>query len=419
VSDTDEKTETHLLLTLALSERYHPAFAPLRTKQSQLWKPCNRLATQQLNFLTQQMLLKLPGGNSEDEKRQSQRRSKDLSLPSMVIEYVSATLQAVEDTLLIGRDNFTEEIIDKLADITELITFFVLPKRTENEKKKSPNGWKTSQQVDRTERILTSLQALLRDVLQDGLFLREPAEKMVSEASAMDIIVLECEVALTNELFAKSRLHMCTIGSIHRLPCAPAYDIIPDMDEKDLRETVVIFDEGGCIPSYEVFGLSRLGCKIVSLIVVGDVHQLPPYCPGSGNRDRKAQPTPLPEKVNSLLDVSAVSSSEAKVFLTTQYRVPRDIADLLNRHIYKGKYETPIPASVPEVGFNFVHIPLIQAEGEKQKYKDRQLKYVNQGEIEAALEIISKSQTDGHTSIIVLTPVREMCNSWGTATDTF
>lgn len=414
---TDSKIEAHPFLTLGLSDRYHPAFAPLRTTQSQLWKLSSQLATQQLTFLTQRMLQKVPEMNGDDENRQSRRRSKDLQRPTMVIDYITATLQHVEETLVLGRDNFTEEIIDRLADITELITFFVLPKRTENERKKSPDGWKTAQEVARTERSLTILQALLRDVLLDVLFSREPAQKVVSEALTMDIIVQECEVALTIEMIAKSRLHMCTIGSSHRLPCAPDFDHEPELAAEDLRDTVVIFDEGGCIPSYELFGLSRLGCKIVSLIIVGDVHQLPPYCPGSGNWNNKGKTTKSPEKLDSILDVCALSSSEAKVFLTRQYRVPRDIADLLNRHIYKGKYETPVPASVPEVGFNFVHIPLIQVVDEKQKqtYKDRHLKYVNHGEIEAALEIISKSQTEGHSSIIVLTPVREMNTLWGTA----
>ena len=95
---------------------------------------------QQSDCLSQMMILKLPDINSDDENRQCRRRAKDLSRPTNVIAYVLATLKQVEDTLLMGHADFTETIIDELADITELITFFVLPKRSDSDKTKSPNG---------------------------------------------------------------------------------------------------------------------------------------------------------------------------------------------------------------------------------------------------------------------------------------
>ena len=380
----------------------------------ELWEISNQLAKQQSDFLSRMLILKLPDVNSEDETRQQRRRVKDLSRPTTVIKYIEVALKQVQETLLIGCEHFTEEIIEGLADATEFITFFILPKRADKEKIKSPKGWKTTERVTRIERTLTILQALLQEVLLDDLFAHEPAKKVVSDAESMDIIIKACVETLEVEMVAKSRLHMCTIGSASRLPVYPKKTKVAPSgrqiseNKKNPVDTVVIFDEGGCIPSYELFGLSQLDCRSVSLIVVGDVHQLPPYSPGSGNWGRNTIPTQSPQKVKSILDISAVSCSDSKVFLTTQYRVPRDIADLLNRHIYKGKYITPVPASVPDVGFNFVHIPLIQGikRNEKQTYKERQLKYVNQGEIDAALDIISTSQTDGHTSILVLTPVR-------------
>jgi hypothetical protein len=41
-------------------------------------------------------------------------------------------------------------------------------------------------------------------------------------------------------------------------------------------QTIVVFDEAGCIPSYELLGLSMLGHSISSLVCVGD-KKLPPY----------------------------------------------------------------------------------------------------------------------------------------------
>ena len=121
----------------------------------------------------------------------------------------------------------------------------------------------------------------------------------------------------------------------------------------------MIFDESGCLPSYELLGLSRLECNVDAIVVVGDKHQLPPYNPASNLRkrrtaySRKSQLRSTPQnkgKLKSLLDVSKVKETK----LTTQYRVPRDIADILNTRIYDGNYQTPLDIGVLDKGLTLL-----------------------------------------------------------------
>mmetsp|Transcript_11356 Transcript_11356/g.21255 ORF Transcript_11356/g.21255 Transcript_11356/m.21255 type:complete len:163 (+) Transcript_11356:1239-1727(+) len=157
------------------------------------------------------------------------------------------------------------------------------------------------------------------------------------------------------EFPSTARLHMCTIGSSHKLPTASnisertshfsddEFDIDDDYDIDDAfgrmnlnerkasitvhrkRESVVIFDEAGCIRSYELLGLSRLGLDIKSLLLVGDKHQLPPYDSSSQQGTSALNNSATKKKKSSLLDISVLSQSGHKTNLTTQYRVPKDI----------------------------------------------------------------------------------------------
>ena len=227
------------------------------------------------------------------------------------------------------------------------------------------------------------------------------------------------ETRISIELVRDARVLLCTIGSSHKLPLADK----DDDDESNLsaafgrmslstnRSTIVVFDEAGCIPDYELLGLSRLGRDIKALVCVGDKHQLPPFSAAASKR------TPTPRgrgrgfhgrgrghsfvsepKVTSLLDVSAVE----KVKLTTQYRVPHDIANLLNDRIYRGDYKTAPTCKAPLKGFQFVDVPEVanRAGGEQ---------YLNDREIHECIRILEKLHRAGSTSIMVLTPVSSTC----------
>jgi superfamily I DNA and/or RNA helicase len=132
---------------------------------------------------------------------------------------------------------------------------------------------------------------------------------------------------------------------------------------------------------------------------VGDKHQLPPYNPDNKPRyDRsrgRQRQEPQSKKLSSILDVSAVTV----IKLTTQYRVPRDIADILNARIYNGNYRTPSDRGIPNQGLTFHHIPYSQ---------DPRRKYVNPNEVNKVLELLREKMAasrSGNVSVMVLTPV--------------
>lgn len=245
-------------------------------------------------------------------------------------------------------------------------------------------------------------------------------EKVTEEQHALrkaEESLRAAETRISVELVRDARVLLCTIGSSHKLPIARE----DDDDESNLsaafgrlslatdRSTIVVFDEAGCIPDYEFLGLSRLGRDIQALVCVGDKHQLPPFSAAASKR------TPTPRgggggfrrggggfrqssfsepKVTSLLDVSAVE----KVKLTTQYRVPHDIANLLNDRIYRGDYKTAPTCKAPLKGFKFIDVPEVaNRAGGKQ--------YVNDREIEECIRILTELRRNGSTSIMVLTPV--------------
>jgi hypothetical protein len=199
------------------------------------------------------------------------------------------------------------------------------------------------------------------------------------------------------ELANQAKLKMCTIGSSHKMHGEDDPFIL---SEPPLGKTVAIIDAAGCIPAYELLGLSQhaSATNIKSIVLVGDVHQLPPYLGYDGTRKRKTPPSKKIEvkKLHSLLDVSRLTVDDAKVDLTTQYRVPRDIADLLKTRIYNGQYNTAETAQVPKQGFCFIDVPFMES---KRK------RYVNDNEVEKVVELVRRCDRDGIVSIMVLTPV--------------
>lgn len=120
------------------------------------------------------------------------------------------------------------------------------------------------------------------------------------------------------------------------------------------------------------------------------------------------------ENVASLLDASNLDvDNGSKVILTTQYRVPRDIANLLNVHIYKGDYHTADICNAPRFGFQLVHVPPLPPPAQCRYGvrrggggDDARNKYINYAEIDRCCEIVRELSMRGDTSIMILTPVR-------------
>ena len=242
--------------------------------------------------------------------------------------------------------------------------------------------------------------------IQNGKdFDKSYAEKLVFEERMAQAAMKAAVQRVSEELEQGARVQMCTIGSSHLL--------IDEEDEEMNREnvgrpTIVVYDEAGCIPSYELLGLKRLGRSIISLLAVGDKQQLPPYDPSSSQRSNQQGPRrggpqrrggsqQKNSKVSSILDASGLTEDNNKIALTKQYRVPRDIAGVLDARVYRGAYKTAGESRVPDSGFRLQHV-------QHTDQRDRQ--YVNSDEIRACFDALRDWSDRGHTSMLILTPVR-------------
>ncbi|KAG7363889.1 AAA domain containing protein [Nitzschia inconspicua] len=259
--------------------------------------------------------------------------------------------------------------------------------------------------------VVRSLQKEFARLLKSDVFDLSKAEEMVRLLRDMEANIIAAEERVAVIMNQKARIKMSTIGSSHKLPTIECLeDDIPDVD--DLAEafqdtsisdnkTVLIFDEAGCIPAYELIGLTRLGQNFDAIVAVGDSKQLPPYNP-SQNTFKKPfvrQYSAFTEQtkrdpIKSILDVS---SRARKIKLTVQYRVPRDIAAVLNARVYKGDYTTPESCRAPHKGFVLVDVST-----------DRQEKYVNKNEIDQCLHLVRQLRIQSNdTSIMFLTPYKK------------
>jgi hypothetical protein len=335
----------------------------------------------------------------------------DLNRPS---DIVSCVKRVTEISQGLDWSTLEEAAFEKLVDEFQPLMGLIFSKRSDKEKKYNQHGrW-----IQLKQGIMKKYHGLLvcyTKALKDNLFNASSAQILLQNwqdaQNEMNILMEK----LKNDLVYNARLKMCTIGSSHKLP---KKDRDEDQDDnivlgfsklsvrqnnREMQETLVIFDEAGCIPAHELLGLSRLNCIIKSLILVGDIHQLPPYDPGTGftsgygqKHQGKRFQKPVEKKVQSLLSVSALTGNDAKIQLSLQYRVPCDIANLLNARIYKGQYNTSKDSKVPRKGLRFVDVPL---KGIQQR------EYVNINEVDSVIQLVQKLKQDGEDSVMILTPV--------------
>jgi superfamily I DNA and/or RNA helicase len=282
-------------------------------------------------------------------------------------------------------------------------------------------AWDRNEVVSKLRGILVKLLELL----STPTFSEDNAQKMQSKIREIEETLRRAEQRLTDELPRMACLQMSTIGSSHKLLASNVKQADSDdeidalvafesltLDSANENKTIVIFDEAGCIPGYELLGLTRLETEIEALVLVGDKEQLPPYQPSASfsssphvqsrrysNRGRGFAPPKQPQ-VKSLLDYSRLSlDSGEKVKLTTQYRVPRDIAAILNDRVYNGDYKTAPTCKAPAQGLRFVHV--------RQDAEPRR-KYVNRYEVDEVLDIIARHQEE---QVMVITPVSRFWSS--------
>jgi hypothetical protein len=358
----------------------------------------------------------------------SKKYKAELKSPLQIIEKFHIYGDLLTYHLQRKNECLTEEIIHTFIAKTSLISQEILQKWTTEGRGAHPGTWKISENLSGLKRDLSALNTWVSEVHLHPLFNSLKASEVEDKILMLEDEIQLCTDRVIEELRKSCRLKMCTIGSLHRLHSGDEKrndtidfrsismnrlsienDESEDVTVEGERETVVIFDESGCIPSYELLSLSQLPQKIVSIIVVGDIHQLPPYDPGCGRKNTKSafgskssrvsniRVARNDEKLRSILDVSRPQNG--KIELVKQYRVPRDVAALLSSSIYHGKYMTPKNAPVPENGFQFIHVdPCI-----------RSPKYVNHNEIDKLVSLLQCSYSLGKQDIIVLTPVSYSC----------
>lgn len=361
---------------------------------------------------------------AEIKGRSIRKDKEDLTSPLTIIGYITATIEDVTEILPSDPGGtVTEEDTQRVVEDRSAILAGLFTMRTDPEKKENPTSWHRA----KATKHLFDIRKRLCNVLEMEICNEEHASSLYHEhnAATNDHKAL-CD-RLKEELPKQARVHMSTIGSSHRLSVCNSSDIADNFNKMSLSDdsesdeeyekdkeksnkTIVVFDEAGCIPSYEFLGLSRLGRDIQALVIVGDKYQLPPYdasqgrvqMPASnryGNRHRFVREAHT--SIKSLLDVSELSIDDNKVMLTTQYRVPKDIAHILNVRIYKGDYNTCPSANVPHLGLNVVDVP-----GDPNPKR----KYVNSNEIEIGLELIDELSLDDRIrNIMIITPVSLSC----------
>lgn len=411
----DAMGEATKLFTLEEKLRYHPDLLQLAERKEMLNAASKSLAKSMRSELAD--MIDEYGDKFGVQKAYNRARNIrgddiDLSTPFVTIGYVSNVVERLEKILpsLGGKVN-EEETEDAILDFSALLGGLVRI-RTSTEKNSKKDTW----DAKIATRMLSDIYKRFKRALKMDIFCEEKARALCDKIGQAQEEYRALYSRIEEEVPKQARLHMCTIGSSHKLPVSKKPDLAgafglmsfnecDDFEEEDLpKKTVVIFDEAGCIPSYELVGISRLGLDIEALVLVGDKHQLPPYDANQGRPSsqrlwgRYRQPKARVQKVQSLLDASALKLDTGKVMLTTQYRVPKDIADMLNVRVYNGKYKTCPNAGVPHFGLTVIDVP--------EDLNPRR-KYVNSREVERGLKLADRLLLDDSiSSVLIITPYK-------------
>lgn len=194
---------------------------------------------------------------------------------------------AIIDAKALVRDIKDLESVEEesTADLITTHSHFLgrlIPVRTEQERKEQGKGsWNAKEATKRLLYIYHRFNAALKlDVFSSDTAsnLYEAKTKAAEEYKAL---YKRLEIQLPDQ----ARLLMCTIGSSHRLPgdknnsiddeLVHDFELLQLHDSNDtrgaLKDTIVIFDEAGCIPAYELLGLTRLERNIKALVLVGKI----------------------------------------------------------------------------------------------------------------------------------------------------
>ena len=210
----------------------------------------------------------------------------ELTTPLAIIDATEALVRDIKD-LMVESESRGSKLVEEesTADLITTHSHFMgrlISVRTEQERKEQGKGsWNAKEATKRLLYIYHHFIAALKlDVFSSDTAsnLYEAKTKAAEEYKAL---YKRLEIQLPDQ----ARLLMCTIGSSHRLPgdknnsiddeLAHDFELLQLHDSNDtrgaLKDTIVIFDEAGCIPAYELLGLTRLERNIKALVLVGKI----------------------------------------------------------------------------------------------------------------------------------------------------
>jgi hypothetical protein len=356
--------------------RYHPEYLDMQSKLNKAQHRMLKLLGNQINLLTEEMSrLSIETGNSVFRRQSAyvkQRLTSTHQTPSSIVKDLQLCCLCIEVALKIPRESRNFNVIEMIKASTEPFTAEIL-QHQHNAARDPPEKGETLDCLAGIEDDLGILLRFLFNLLKDPYFDAAVTEEIDTDVKNSLTQLKGCKNKVEKKLIKNTRLKMCTIGSLIQLaPKGKERNKSAKWQSQNLEETVVVIDESGCIPSYELLSLSQLKRSIACIVVVGDKHQLPPYNPGCDikplvtGRKRcislkapKGRRVAKSNKLQSILDGSR--PSQGKVSLSSQYRIPRDIANILNGCIYSGKYNTPKDANVPEFGLCLCMSPIVKA----------------------------------------------------------
>ncbi|GFH53878.1 hypothetical protein CTEN210_10354 [Chaetoceros tenuissimus] len=394
------------LFTIEEKLKLHPEIVELTEKVSRFSSASMHLVRTMKSRLSTAVLAFGLEFNERNANERSEGILEDkvvLMSPLQIIRYIQSMANDISTSL---NEKLSEKQVDSIVSNYGTVLNRLIEVRPDPEKEISSWNAKLAQSK------LEYLKNLFQEVLSEDIFDETNANELCDKRSSAEHDLRKTKERLKIDLPDKGRLFMSTIGSSHKISTMKERELEDQMDllsleDSSAKETVVIFDEAGCIPSFELLGLSRLGRDIQSIVLVGDKNQLPPYNPSNNSNVSKTKnrrgnnfvQNENNDSLKSLLDVSNMSMIDEKILLKTQYRVPKDIADLLNVHVYKGDYITCPNSPVPARGLNIVHC--------MEDYSENR-KYINLWEVDKALSLFYKLKRDASVAnILIITPYKK------------
>lgn len=184
----------------------------------------------------------------------------------------------------------------------------------------------------------------------------------------------------------KQNIFTSTIGSLNRL--LEHLEII-----ENNKKTIVIIDEGSTIPIHELGTLSLIKQNVISLVLVGDPNQLPPFGKLIKNNNSKYNKYNEEITIPSIFDKKYLKVKSNH--LEMQYRIPFEIAEILNKYVYNNKYNT-----IETKKYCLDTVRIINSTTEDIKKAN-----INEGEADKVVNIYNKYKYE-YKSIMILSPYK-------------